>query len=383
MLYIEIDKIDSCYLTVRFDFDLIRNSQIRKINGNRWSNSRKCWLVSNSREAIIQIGQVFGADNCMFSSAIICLYKPEATQTDIYKYTNRFRSKWFYKPPINTANENPDVQKLVSEMQLRNYSYKTIQNYKHYLYKCIEFYGGKEVRLINETEFRRYLDYLVKNKKRSHSTINLTLHTFKFFREKVLKEPAFAFIDISEVRKPTQLPKVFSKIEVKRIFEVTKSLKYRTIFQLMYASGIRLKELTMLKTQHVDFERRLVRIESGKGQKDRYVMLSARLIPTLHAYLKTYKPSIYLFENYETKEALSPRTLQFVFKESCVNAQIQKNLGIHSLRHSFATHLLENGVDIRKIQELMGHSSLETTQRYTHISLDAIRQTQSPFDSIL
>ncbi|MEZ0611693.1 tyrosine-type recombinase/integrase [Fibrella sp. WM1] len=183
-------------------------------------------------------------------------------------------------------------------------------------------------------------------------------------------------------RQPTKLPTVYSVAEVKAIIDATTSLKYRSLFQLVYATGLRLSEVSQLRLTAIDRTRRLILIRSGKGKKDRVVMLSQKLEASLNTYLSAYKPVTYVFEGEQPGEPLWNRTIQLVYSQSVYAAGIQKRGGIHTLRHSFATHLLESGTDIRYIQKLLGHASLTTTERYTHVTADKISTIKSPLDDL-
>lgn len=188
-------------------------------------------------------------------------------------------------------------------------------------------------------------------------------------------------------RQATKLPTVYSVTEVKAIFSATTSLKYRTFFKLVYATGLRLSEAAQLRLTDIDWMRRLISIRGGKGKKDRVVMLTEKLEKTLREYLYHLTAiggshQTFLFEDLETGEPIANRTIQQVYSDAIYAAGIQKKGGIHTLRHSFATHLLEAGTDIRYIQTLLGHESILTTMRYTHVSADKISTLKSPLDDL-
>ncbi|MBC7569167.1 MAG: tyrosine-type recombinase/integrase [Spirosoma sp.] len=181
---------------------------------------------------------------------------------------------------------------------------------------------------------------------------------------------------------PAKLPVVYSANEVKAIFNATTSLKYRTLFQLVYATGMRLSEVAHLRLSDIDRTRRLITIRAGKGKKDRMVMLSEKLDAILSLYLSQYQPQLYVFEEVDRREPLQNRAIQLVYSQATYAAGIQKRGGIHTLRHSFATHLLESGTDIRYIQQLLGHESILTTMRYTHVTAHKISTLKSPLDDL-
>lgn len=223
--------------------------------------------------------------------------------------------------------------------------------------------------------------FLIEKKRLSSATINVHINSYKFYCEKVLQRDR-EFYDIQYPRQPVKLPTVYSVAEVKAIFKATTSLKYRTLFTLVYATGLRLSEVAHLRLTDLDRVRRLITVRSGKGKKDRIVMFSGKLEANVDEYLHRYKPKTYLFEEAETNEPLTKRAIQQVYSDAVVHARIHKRGGIHTLRHSFATHLLEAGTDIRYIQQLLGHESILTTMRYTHVTADKISTLKSPLDNL-
>lgn len=382
MIRISIDDRDSDLLCAIFR-DMSANTLIEQVPGRRWSYSRKCWIVPNTRESVVKIGKLFGKENCIFSPEIICQYKPHATAEEINRYLHPPKKQsWKYKPKNTEADNHPTIQVVIRELQIRNYSYKTVKNYKSALIGLIHFVKDKPLATLTLEELKNYLHFLAEKRKKSYSTINIVLNAYKFYREQVLNEPKLPYFKLSYAKVPGQLPNVFSKNEVKAIFAHTTGLKYQMAFRLIYAAGLRVGELCQLKCRDIDFERKTIRIEQGKGKKDRMVMLSEKLIPEIKAYILKKMPVTYFIENSETHEPLSTRTLQIVFAEATEKAGITKRAGIHTLRHSFATHLLEGGTDIRYIQALLGHTDIRTTQRYTHVSSEAIGQIRSPLDDL-
>ena len=382
MVSIFIDTQDPDLFCAVFN-DKSANPLIEQVVGRRWSYSRRCWVVPNTRENVIKIGQLFGKEYCQFSPEIIRLYKPQTTVEEINRYLNPPKKQlWKYKPKNVEADNHPTIQEVVRELQIRNYSSKTIKNYKSALMGLIHFVKDQPLATLTIEELKNYLHFLSQKLKKSYSTINIVLNAYKFYREQVLGEPKLPYFKLPYAKVPDQLPKVFSKNEVKAIFNHTIGLKCQIAFRLIYAAGLRVGELCQLKCSDIDFERKTIRIEQGKGKKDRIVMLSEKLIPDIKDYLQKKQPKTYFVENSETHEPLSTRTLQIVFAEATTKAGITKSAGIHTLRHSFATHLLEAGTDIRYIQVLLGHTDIRTTQRYTHVSSEAIGQIRSPLDDL-
>lgn len=393
MITIRIDQKDSGQLAVLFAEDPAGNDLIRSVPGRRWSYSRRCWLVPNTREAVVLVGKLFGRDYCRFDEALIRLYKPRATPAEIELATNPnwppvgkdiVQKPFRYAPPQREYDRHPVVVALTNSLKVQNYSYKTLKNYKQALIALLRYINTKPIDQLTKAEYQKYLLFLIVKKRLSSSTINVHINAWKFYCEKILQRDK-EFYDIEYPRAPDKLPTVYSVVEVKAIFRATTSLKYRTLFQLVYATGLRLNEVVHLRLSDIDRFRRLINVRAGKGKKDRVVMLSHKLEAILDIYLTSYKRTggasqVYLFENPENNEPIANRTIQMVYGDTVRFAGIRKKGGIHTLRHSFATHLLESGQDIRTIQVLLGHTSILTTMRYTHVSADRISTFKSPLD---
>lgn len=396
-----IDDKDATLLTVTFPADETGNDLIRSIPGRRWSYSRRCWLVPNTRQSLVQIGHLFGKDYCRFDEAIVRQYKPDASPAQIEQATNpawppagwpragwppagkplSARRPFRYAPAQRDYDQHPAVVALTHALRVQSYSYKTLKSYKQALIALIQHTAPQSIDTLPKETYQQYLLYLATRRRLSSSTRNVHINAYKFYREKVLGHDA-EFYAIDYARTPTKLPTVYSVAEVKAIFRATTSLKYRTLFKLVYATGLRLSEVAHLRLTDLDRNRQLVNVRGGKGKKDRVVMLTNKLVAVLDDYLRQFSPATYLFENADNREPLQNRTIQLVYSQAVQAANIQKRGGIHTLRHSFATHLLESGTDIRYIQQLLGHESILTTMRYTHVTADKISQIRSPLDDL-
>ncbi len=214
----------------------------------------------------------------------------------------------------------------------------------------------------------------------SNSAVRISIAAIRFFYLHYLKDKVPDALNI-KIRKTNKLPLVLSKQEVIRILKVTNNLKHKTMLMMIYSAGLRLGELLNLKLQDIDSNRMKIHIRQAKGKKDRYVFLSQKLLDLLRLYFEEYKPQDFLFEGQKGNQ-YSPKSVQSVFKKAIKNAGVRKPATVHTLRHSFATHLLEDGTDIRYIQQLLGHKKLETTQIYTHITGSAMDKIKSPLDSL-
>lgn|SRR3989338_3841813 len=264
------------------------------------------------------------------------------------------------------------LEKTRIELQLRNYSPKTIKSYilclRHY------FTGSFIPEIFNHQDIQ---NFLIKKYHQglSASTINLYLNAIKFFYKEVIKTPQT--ISFKSAKRPQKIPIVLTKNEVANIIHATTNPKHKLIISLTYGSGLRVSEVTALKIQDIDLEQKTIHIKNAKGNKDRITLLPEKIIKPISFLIATYQPHEYLFLSNRGKR-LTSRTLQTVFKNSLRKAHITKPATFHSLRHSFATHLLESGVDIRYIQSLLGHNTIRTTQRYTQVTVTHLQNIKSP-----
>ncbi|MCL2766027.1 MAG: tyrosine-type recombinase/integrase [Treponema sp.] len=271
-------------------------------------------------------------------------------------------------------------EKLETELRSKKYSIQTQRAYIYYnrLF-CRTLQKSPEE--INTDDLTKFLALMEKNRNYSASAINLAISAIKFFYKYVLKNDS-----ISEQRRPRQdkrLPVVLSKEEIVKILGTEKNPKHRLLLMLIYSSGLRVSEVVSLKTEHIDLSRGVIYIRQGKGMKDRCTMLSEKAAQYIKEYYKCYGIDKWIFPGQKTARHMSIRSAQYIFNKAVRKAGISKNISIHGLRHTFATHLLENGTDIRYIQALLGHANLRTTERYTHVARRSVLNVKSPFDSLV
>lgn len=271
-------------------------------------------------------------------------------------------------------------QRMIEEMQLRNFAPETQRNYQHHISGLARFYRTSPDQLDVE-EIREYQLDLIGVRRHSVEAVNQFISAIKFFYNVVL-ESSLPVDALTRGRVPYRLPVVLSAEEVNQFFLHLPYLPYRAALMTVYGSGLRVSEVVSLKVSDIDSQRMLIRVEQGKGKKDRYVMLSPRLLDVLRAWWRAERPKDWLFPGWRTGQHMRPAALQLACKEAAQRAGLNKRVTVHTLRHSFATHLLENGTDIRIIQTLLGHSRIDTTARYTHVSPQLIRKTQSPLDRL-
>lgn len=290
-------------------------------------------------------------------------------------------------PELSNPAVSPDqayddaIQKLENELISRRYSKSTIKSYVRHVENFMEFID-KPSSYATEADVKSYVLSLAVDKDFSTSSMNIAINAIKFFLSEILDKNYITSV-IKRPRKDKKLPVVLSSEEVKKILDVTKNFKHNLLLMIIYSCGLRVGEAVNLKFEDVDFDRHMLKIRSGKGRKDRYTIISNAALASLKVYIKPFSPSDWIFPGTPSKNHITTRTAEKVFETALKNAAIKKSAGIHSLRHSFATHLLESGVDIRYIQQLLGHVNLKTTEIYTHVSTKHIEKIVSPLDSIM
>ena len=280
---------------------------------------------------------------------------------------------------ISPINSNA-VLRMTEQLKLMGYSENTIKTYQNEFAQFLMALKNNPVDNCDSQKVRSYMLYCYEQLKLSENTLHSRLNALKFYFEKVLHREAF-FVNIPRPKKHSILPKTIHQSDLKKMFDATTNLKHNTILKLCYGMGLRLSEIINLKITDIDSKNMQVFIERGKGKKDRYVNLPLSILEQLRTYYKMYHPKIYLFEGQDGGQ-YSMRSIQQVFKNALQKAGINKKVGIHSLRHSYATHLLEQGTDIRFIQELLGHKDLKTTLIYTDVTNNSIRNVKSPLDKL-
>jgi integrase/recombinase XerD len=271
----------------------------------------------------------------------------------------------------------PLRQRMLEDLRVRNFSPTT---QRAYIYAVARFarHFGKSPELLGPEDIRSYQLHLL-SKQLAWSTFKVSVCALRFLYGVTLDKD-WAARHIPYPRQPRKLPVILSLAELQQFFAAISNLKHRAALMTAYAAGLRVSEVVALKVTDIDSQRMVIRIEQGKGRKDRYVMLSPRLLTLLRTYWKTVRPKEWLFTGYKPNQHLSVRALQVVCHNAWQNSGLTKPVTMHSLRHCFATHLLEKGTDLRTIQLLMGHRSLATTGRYLSVATSSICSTASPLD---
>jgi len=279
------------------------------------------------------------------------------------------------------ASENqPALKHFVEHLQLKAYSPATIRTYTIEFTQLLYVLKSFPVQNLDAARLRSYFLYCINTLKVKEAQLHSRLNAVKFYFEQVLGQAKF-MMEIPRPKKPQTLPKVLSAKEVERLFKQTNNDKHLLMLQLCYGMGLRVSEIVQLRITHIDSSRMQVMIAAAKGKKDRYVPLPQSILTLLRSYYLAYKPKDYLFEGQDGGR-YAIRSAQSVFKNALRKARINKQIGIHGLRHSYATHLLEYGTDISFIQQLLGHNDIKTTQLYTHVAQADVAKIVSPLDKL-
>ena len=270
----------------------------------------------------------------------------------------------------------PLRQRMIHELQLQRKAPGTVSGYVKDVEELARYYGRSPDR-ISTDEVRAYMHFLIVDKKLSYSSCNHKIVAINFFFREVVGRKLDLRVPL---KRSGHLPEPLSREEVARLIDAAENLKHRVLMMTAYSAGLRVSELVHLKPQDIHSDRMLVRVNQGKGRKDRYTLLSQRLLGELRAYWREFRPKDWLFPNQMLTDHMPTYTPARAFYRLKRRAGITRGHGIHTLRHCFATHLLEAGVDLRTIQILMGHNSLNTTVKYLHVTEKRLEQAQSPLD---
>jgi len=271
-------------------------------------------------------------------------------------------------------------KRMISEMQLRGFAASTRKKYLKAVKGLAQYFNLSPDKISGQM-FKDYILYLQNDRKLSWSTINIDISAIRFFYASVLdrKETGLA---VPPRKSPRRLPEILNEDELRRLFSGATNPKHMLLLMTTYAAGLRVSEVVRLKITDIDCGRMMIRVEQGKGGKDRYTILSKRLLLELRAYWRKHKSTNWLFPGQSPERHISDGTARVVFMMAKLKAGIVKKGGIHMLRHSFATHPLEAGVDLRTIQILMGHASIQSTAQYLHLTRKKMDNTQSPLDML-
>ena len=359
-------------LSVWIDWDDIYSRMlVNQIPNRRWNRKLRCWTVPYNLKTIRQLQYLFGKQ---------CWLDFDPEKEPVKKSSSNKNNKTDSPlPQIKSSPWPKELNAMEQELILKRYSRHTVKTYLCF-FKEFTIWLGKNRSPEDQDSVlvRNFLYQWVKYKKASATSQNQMINAIKFYYEKVLKRERVVY-DLPRPKKSIQLPKIFSEKEIKRLLQAPNNIKHKCILLTIYSTGIRLSELLNLRLQDIDSKRMSVFIKGGKGKKDRYTVLSPILLEHLRHYYKIYLPEYWLFEGQDCGQ-YSPRSVQQILRNAIKKSRVNSFGTVHTLRHSFATHLLENGTDLRYIQHLLGHASTKTTEIYTHITKHHMAKLKSPLD---
>ena len=388
-----IQHVGAVQIGIYFSNNLSLNVAIRNKAGAKWSRSKKCWYLPLNRESYDKIkGAITAMANLEVSELRKYLEKKSGdrlSQSRTYTNVQQVPVKGLKQPEkvkiesrISRINKHV-LPSMLEVLKLKAYSPATIRTYINEMSQLLIAIQDIPADELRPEHLKRYLVYCYEKLGLKENTLHSRINAMKFYYEQVLRKEKF-FWEIPRPKKQLILPKVLGEDELVRLFNAMDNLKHKAMLFTAYSAGLRVSEIVVLKINHIDSGRMQILVENAKGKKDRYVNLSRILLDILRAYLKNYKykPREYLFESEATGTAYPVRTIQRIFQSAKQKARIGKAVGVHSLRHSFATHLLEKGTDIRYIKDLLGHFSIKTTERYLHVARQQLVNIVSPLDDL-
>lgn len=354
---------------IQFYPNKVLQALVKELPNPKWSNEFSMVYLPNNKESLDAIFKKFNGVAWVNTSHFF-------TNRPVNTHGEKIDVNWFRKRTIK-PNYRVCPEEYLQKLELKKYANNTVKTYIICFEAFINHYKNYELLEINEELIRKYLQKLVQEGK-SNSYVNQAVNSIKFYYEIVLGMPN-RFYSIERPRSENKLPKVISKEEVLALIHANKNMKHKCIVSLLYSAGLRRSELLNLKVTDIDSKRMLIRVEGAKGNKDRMTILSERLLEDLRVYFKEYKPKKWLFEGVKGSQ-YAPTSVVKIIKSSCLKAGIKRHVTPHMLRHSFATHLLENGTDLRYIQTILGHNSSKTTEIYTHVATNAFENIKNPLD---
>lgn len=348
---------------IKFPIDMELGNAVRKIKSTSWSRTLKSWYAPYTIAILNEIKAIFDP----------------ISRIDAQPLKDKIEKEKRNKKELNTETVEK-IEKFKHWMQSRRYSENTIDTYLDALKTFLKYYHKKTITDISNDDVIEFNNEYILANKLSSSYQNQVVNAIKLFF-KTMQNTSLNAELIHRPKTSSLLPKVISENEVAKIINALDNIKHKCMLSLIYSAGLRRSELLGMRINDIDKERMIVHINQAKGKKDRIVPLSETILLLLNYYYKEYNPKDYLFEGQDGNQ-YSERSLALVLKKACNLAGIQKKVNLHMLRHSYATHLLENGTDLRYIQELLGHKSSKTTEIYTHVSRRAISKIMSPLDKL-
>lgn len=372
--YLKLDPEDPNFIIVRFSKNTLISEQLKKFSFRQFDKKRKLWRISNSKVAKEKLLQLLSQESYKVNDQTKNEFASVA-------YTRDWSLKKRYVLKKHNEKFREPLGIYLDTMIRERYGWNTIKGYSGAYIKYLIYVDNNRYEISSDS-VKSYLSEL-SLKKISFQEINRHQSALRLFFGKIWQGTPVAFDKIPRPRRPKSLPKVISKKQLRSIFSSVKNLKHLTMLYLAYGGGLRSGEIIMLKKSQLDWERNQIWIRNGKGKKDRVIMMSTVIRNILREYFREYKhEGAYVFEGAKKGTPYGRSSLSSLFKRAIKKAGLDHRLTLHSLRHSFATHLLDSGTDIRLIQELLGHKSIKTTLIYTHVSNESIQRIISPLDTL-
>ncbi len=373
-------------LVVKFEFNEAMVAAIKRIPGRQWNPEGKYWTVPDTPQVRAQLTALFAAPGPATASWIEVKPKRKAAEASSVSDQRVRKPREPYvqgkSRPLTTNPPHPLIKAVDDELVLRGMAYGTRKSYGQHLRNYFKWLQQKRIAPEQATreQIREYLVQLAGSGAVSAAYCRGARAALLFLYDHALKQHG-KVSDLPHMKRPEQLPRILSRDEIAKVFKVTTFIKHKALLVTAYSAGLRVGEVVRLKISDIDSKRMTIRVTAGKGAKDRETLLSETALTILREYARVFKPKEWLFPGEDRNDHLSERTAQEVFKDAKKKAGILKPATFHTLRHSFATHLLEDGVDMRYIQELLGHGSIETTERYTHVTERGKQKIKSPLDN--
>lgn len=366
-------------IKLQFEFKDSLANAVKQIPGRLWSRTLKSWHIAHEITLVEQLLDVLdrmGRSSAGTPSTIKMPASPIPVPLQKISPTHSHLA-------FDDLNDYP-VPEWITDFErhitIRDYAQSTRKSYRNTLLSFSKYFKGNNVKHLQKVEIEKYLEYLCIERNYSSAALNVTVNAIKFLYEKVWNFPR-EFYQFPRAKRAHKLPTFFHQQEITNMFNSITNIKHKVILYVGYSAGLRVSEIVNLKISDIYSGSMQIRIEQGKGKKDRMVMLSEKVLELLRAYYTKYKPVYWLFEG-PKGEQYSVRSVQEILKKAKSLAGIVHKGSVHALRHSFATHLLEGGTDLRLIQELLGHTSIKTTAIYTHITDTSKAKVKSPLDKL-
>ena len=340
------------------------------IAGMYWNEDIGAWMLPYVKNTLVQLRRIF-AERLSINFTISPHIPKQWRKTNSVPYKKKQHAPLVHQDVLISFEE---------KLLLLRYAHNTRKTYRNFFIPFLKHFESSCIQELTVSQIEQYAVSRIRMKGLGPTSQNQLINAVKFYYEKVLGKDR-RYYNIGRPRKAKKLPEVLSEQEVLRILKAPKNLKHQCILLLVYSAGLRLSEVVGLQLQDLRIDRNQLRIRGGKGNKDRYTILSSKALERLRTYMDSYHPQLWLFEG-QTGGQYSKRSVQNVFKQALIVSGVSTYATLHTLRHSFATHLLEKGTSLRYIQELLGHSSSKTTEIYTHIRKDAKTSITSPLDTM-